>query len=91
MAARSNMDRYDQGIAATCPTGCPMVPPGLQDLEDRAQMQDRLAVGAFVAGGLTVAGGLVLVLLNQPRLVAPSENAPGVGFTGTGIRWLARF
>ncbi len=91
IAARSNMERYDDGIAAACPTGCETVPPGLQDLEDRARMEDRLAIGAFVAGGLTVAGGLVLVLLNQPRLVAPSESAPGVTFTGTGIRFAARF
>lgn len=84
VVAAHDFDAYDSGfLQLACATkGCTPqdVAPSLRSRLSRAQLEQQIAVGGFIAGGATIAAGLVLVYLNQPRPTErgnPSQNAPG--------------
>jgi len=66
LAARSDFDAFDASVAASATS---MSVIGDRDRYDRAQLENRIATGGFIAGGLAVVGGAVLLALNQPRPV----------------------
>lgn len=76
-----NFNRYDEeALRLSCANdqampGCrnDQIPPGLTDRLARAQQQQRIAVGSYIAGGVVAGAGLVMMLLNRPRL---AERAP---------------
>jgi hypothetical protein len=51
------------------------LPDDIQDLESRARLENRIAVGTMIVGGAVVATGIALVVLNRPRRVL-RETAP---------------
>jgi tetratricopeptide (TPR) repeat protein len=90
--AKDGFEQYDRAFAedSVCGSGCKASeqPPYLVKQRQRAESWQTLATSAFVAGGVTVAAGLVLVVLNQPRLVG-GEVTPSVGpgRAGATISW----
>lgn len=71
LLSSQNIDDYDQGILAACPTGCPDDHPDvlrLQSKKDRSDLQNKLMVGSLTVGGLAVTTGLVLAFMNRPRV-----------------------
>ncbi len=77
-ASSSSYAAYDRAVDGECPQGCvhAELPDNVADLEDRARLQSRLAIGAFVAGGVVLAAGVTMIVLNQPRTELPDEDAP---------------
>ncbi len=77
--------RYDAEFQLVCPDGCEATSPEAESVEGikhDAESRQRLGYGIVAAGGATLVAGLVLVVLNQPRLVgatvtptASSEHA----------------
>jgi hypothetical protein len=65
------IDRYDNSIAAGCPGGCRTqdLPSAVRDLPGRSSKETGFAVSLFAVGGGLVAAGLVMVIVNQPRVV----------------------
>lgn len=49
------------------------IPPSMQTRLDRADLQQKVAIGAYAAGGAILATGVVLLYMNRPRTV---EEAP---------------
>jgi tetratricopeptide (TPR) repeat protein len=81
-------ERYDAGVAASCPSGCPPapLPSSIASDRSRGRLDNILAVSAFSVGGALVASGFALVVANQPRLVVPDVGGDHVGVTFSG-RW----
>lgn len=87
IAAR-NFTSYDNGFnaLACAKTGCTQQAidkgnPKLTPLLNRAHLEQRIAVGGYIAGGAAIAGGIVLLYLNRPHLMEredPNPNAAGV-------------
>ncbi|HEY5949443.1 MAG TPA: hypothetical protein VIV40_28305 [Kofleriaceae bacterium] len=79
------MDEYDHALVAAClDTGCGTdrpVPANVQDLKDRAHLQNTLAIGALVTGAATVVAGGVLIYLNRARTVYPTAEVVPQGAT----------
>jgi len=87
LAAGSSFDRYDAEVAASCPHGCKAgdpATPHIMDLKSHAEFQNTAAVSLFVAGGALAATGFVMVILNQPHLVAPVIGSDHVGLAIAG-------
>lgn len=84
--AANNFNAYDSGFAKlSCATmGCTrqqvdQSDPSLRSRLSRAQTEQQIAVGGFIAGGAAIAAGVVLVYLNQPRQTErdnPRQSAP---------------
>ncbi len=55
--------------------------PGLRAELRRARLEQKLAVGGYIAGGAAIVAGAVLVFLNRPRVAEQEEEAP----RGAGI------
>ncbi len=53
--------------------------PGLRDELRRARMEQKLAVGGYIAGGTALVAGAVLVFLNRPRVAEQEEEGPRGG------------
>jgi tetratricopeptide (TPR) repeat protein len=91
--AKDGFEAYDRAFAddPICRAGCLASdePQYLVDQRQRAERQQTTSTGLFVAGGVTVAAGLVMVVLNQPRLVGGGEVKPTVGRdqAGATITW----
>ena len=66
-----NYEGYDQGVKDKCDDGCE---PGeddfeaLQEIRDRADLQQQAAIGSYALGGAALATGVVLVYLNRLRV-----------------------
>lgn len=70
--ASETMREYNDAIGQQCAEGgCTPedVPEYITDLEDRAVLENRLAIGAVVIGGVAAIAGLVWTLLDYPRPV----------------------
>jgi hypothetical protein len=93
LQAKSDYESYDRAVAATpaCQMSClPSDLPGpVQDLKPRAAAEDAAGIAAFAVGGAIVASGVVLLILNQPRLVErPATRvslAPVLGPQAAGL------
>ncbi|MEO8549772.1 MAG: PEGA domain-containing protein [Kofleriaceae bacterium] len=87
LAAGSSFDRYDAAVAASCQHGCRDGDPAtahVMDLQSHAELQNTTAVSLFAVGGAIAATGFVMVILNQPRLVAPVVGTDHVGLAIAG-------
>lgn len=99
-------DAYDREANETCPgsTGCEdaNLPPALRARLGRAELEQWLARGIYVAGGLTLATGTALLYLNRERLVrrqGPVETPPSSSISlrpmfaprGAGVSVRVRF
>ena len=81
-----NFSAYDDGFRqlSCASAGCSddavrAMNPQLPKLLGRAQLEQRLAVGGYIAGGALIAAGAALVYFNRPHLVErSSETAPAV-------------
>jgi tetratricopeptide (TPR) repeat protein len=79
---------YDSGfVKLPCAaTGCTQQQidegdPHLSRQLDRAQLEQRIAVGGYIAGGAIIAGGVVLLYLNRPHVMERDDTHPaGAGF-----------
>jgi hypothetical protein len=102
LKAKSDFDQYGEEIAACGESGC--LPSELsqstRDLESRARLENRIAVGSMIVGGLTVAAGLTAVFLNRPRPYLPERKpapagrigvVPSIGPQHVGLTVMQRF
>jgi hypothetical protein len=86
VSARRDLERYDAGIAASCPRGCTpdmVAALGLEAPRDRARWKQHLAFGLFAGGAIGIAGGTALVLANMPRIEVQRD--------GVAVAWSGRF
>ena len=76
LAAKSNVNAYDNWIADSCPNGCATssVPESVLAKRDRGRTENIVAISLFSVGGAVAAGGLAMLILNQPR-IAPTPTA----------------
>jgi tetratricopeptide (TPR) repeat protein len=99
--ARSGIESYDAAFASLCPQGCRADDPRLahaRDVQDGAQLENGFGISFMITGGALVASGVVMLILNQPRLVEP-ENRPSLvshlrlnaGPSGAGVLVVGRF
>ncbi len=75
--AISTMNQYNEAIGEDCADGgCDPddVPSAISDLEDRALLENKLAVTSLVIGAVGAVAGLVWVMLDYPR---PVRVSPG--------------
>ena len=86
-AASSSYDRYDVAVHAECPHGCIDGQPTSQhvmDLRSHAKLENNMALSLFGVGGAIAATGFAMVIINQPRLVAPVIGSDHVGLAISG-------
>jgi tetratricopeptide (TPR) repeat protein len=78
--------RYDAGVDASCPSGCPPapLPSSIASDRSRGRLDNILAISAFSVGGALVASGFALVVANQPRLVVPDVGGDHIGMMISG-------
>ena len=83
LAADAAFDDYDAGVSASCPQGCRSadLPAPVRDTRRRAELESGLAVGLLTAGVAVAVTGLVLVVLNQPRVVPDDVPPPAPRLT----------
>ena len=87
--ARSAYNSYDAGVTMYCnPSGCPPAPLPSQYSADRHHGDTMQSMGftAIGVGSALVASGVVLLVLNQPRLVTPVYTGETIGLAISG-RW----
>ena len=86
LASRSSWNTYDARVNAECTMGCVTLPADVASARSTARLENGLEIGAFALGGALVATGVALVVLDQPRLVAPIVERDRVGLVVSG-RW----
>jgi hypothetical protein len=87
--ARSAYNSYDAGVTMFCnPSGCPPAPLPSQYAADRHHGDTMQSTGftAIGVGSALVASGVVLLVLNQPRLITPVYTGETIGLAISG-RW----
>jgi tetratricopeptide (TPR) repeat protein len=89
IAAANNIEQYEREVGMMCRQGCSEdeLSESVQDLESRAKIQNGVAISAFALGGAALVTGVILVAMNQPRLVAgesPQQNMR-VSISPTGM------
>jgi hypothetical protein len=90
--SRNAYDRYDSGVNTSCMIGCGLngqtapvpLPGALQTDLDHGSLYKTIAISTFAVGGALVASGVALVVINQPRLVAPIVTGDTVGLAVSG-------
>jgi PEGA domain len=78
--ASRNFNGYDDRflqLACAQSTGCMQgdIPASMTAQLDHARLEQRIAIGGYIAGGALVTTGVVLMYMNRPRL---TEDATGV-------------
>jgi tetratricopeptide (TPR) repeat protein len=71
LAARSDMNAYDNALAAHCPSGCTpamVASLNLSSQEEHARRVSGVGIGFWVAGGLVASAAGVMAVLNRPHL-----------------------
>lgn len=100
LKAGADMRRHDAALERSCgPDGCDAdaIPAWVSDRKSRAELENRLAIGAIVTGGVVAITGLVAVYINRPRTILPGESgaalgvAPLVSPDGAGLALGGRF
>lgn len=96
--AGTTMDQFEREVATRCADrGCSEaeLEGSLGDLESRAILENRVAIGMMIAGGAVVVSGVTLVIMNRPRTYAPESSGPRVVPTvsgdGAGVSLIARW
>jgi hypothetical protein len=97
--ARDNMDAFEAENLRSCPDGCERadLPEAVWGQKDRAEREDRWAIGAFAVGGAALVTGAVLLWMNQPERVRLDEEGkrvsviPHAGSHGWGVSLDIRF
>lgn len=82
-SSRAMFDQYDTEFARLCSEGCSATSDPASGYKTRAEFRQNLGWGIVTAGGATLVAGLVLVVLNQPRLVGASVT-PTIGTEHAG-------
>jgi tetratricopeptide (TPR) repeat protein len=90
VAARSDMQTYDDALAKQCPMGChpSEIPASLSAQEQHASHLSTVAIGLWSAGAAVGVVAGVMAILNRPRL---AERRPDVsvvavpGYVGVGV------
>jgi tetratricopeptide (TPR) repeat protein len=78
LKAKSDFDTYGEDIAASCgDRGCypEDISQTVKNLESTARLENRVAIGAFIAGGALVVTGVVMLIMNSPKTVVPDDLA----------------
>jgi hypothetical protein len=88
--ATEDLDAFERAVQQQCAEdGCsPDEIAPLRDLERRAVIENRVAVGCFVVGGLAIVGGITWGILNRPQRM---QVAPTAGADGAGVVLAGRF
>lgn len=75
IAASNSIDSFDRDVDRLCPAGCrdADLPDSANDARARGRIESGVSLGLFIGGGVIAATGMVLMMLNQSRLV-PQEN-----------------
>jgi tetratricopeptide (TPR) repeat protein len=88
-----NFNAYDANFALLpCAKehGCDasQIPSDLSAQLDRARLEQRIAIGGYLAGGVLIGTGAVLLYMNRPRLQEPgaARAAEGVAIVPTASR-----
>jgi|GEM_PF-4183406 len=72
------MKDYEKAIARECAdAGCTeedLAGSPTVKLEDRALLENKIAIGMMAVGGAVLVTGAVLVFMNRPHMVYPDEN-----------------
>jgi len=94
--SEATLQSYDDAIAVLCADRpCDELPGVVTDAYDRGRLENRVAVGLFVAGGAAIATGVVLVILNRPieeRIdYGDIDVRPTVVPAGAGVSATVRF
>ncbi len=78
LLAESDIDRYDAKLEEDCAAEGMCAPGEVSDsasrLKSRAELENRIAIGAMATGGAVVVSGLVWALFNRPRTILPDES-----------------
>ncbi len=77
VSAKGVFEDYDNRFAASCSGGCTLAMSeqlGLEDVRRSAEFRQNLGYGLVGVAGATLVTGLVLVVLNQPRLVGATVS-----------------
>ena len=88
--ARSDNNAFERELSTQCADdGCtPDEAATFQYLEDRAVLENNLAIAAWIVGGAALAGGVAWGVWNRPRTV---QLAPAVRGDGGGVVVWGRF
>lgn len=88
------MNEYDRALVTACfDTGCDAahpLPSSIAATKDRAELQNKVALGVMTAGIATVVSGGVLLYLNRSRTVYPTAEHIDVTPTSGGAAVLVR-
>jgi hypothetical protein len=88
------MDDYDRALVTACfDTGCDAahpLPASIAATKERAELQNKIAIGVMTAGLATVITGGVLVYMNRARTVYPTAEhidiTPTAGGAAVSVR-----
>jgi hypothetical protein len=80
LLARRDFNTYDAWTAEKCSSGvgCPSqtVPPAsVTDAQSRGRTENAVAISLYSVGAAVAGAGLVLLLLDQPRVVRTEETS----------------
>jgi hypothetical protein len=96
LSAKSNYDSYDSNVARLCTQmicHTSDLPGNVRDLKSKGDAEYGASIAGFVIGGAVAASGIVLVILNQPRVVEKAKVsfapllAPGTAGASVGVRF----
>lgn len=91
--ARSHESDFERQFGAECPNGCVFEDPTKNvdwELRDRARLEHKIGLVMAGVGGAVALTGLVMVALNQPRIIEVPITL-GVTPTGATATFTARF
>jgi len=78
-----DFDAYDRGFGGLpcAAMGCTEQQIGstLNSRLDRARLEQKIAIGGYVAGGAVLAAGVALVYMNRPHVMERDDTSPGGG------------
>lgn len=84
--ARNGFQNFDGQFDSDCAAGClDSEVPGLVDQLGSATWQQRIGVGAYFVGGAAFATGLVMVIINQPKIIRKEQLETNSGPSLTSI------
>lgn len=78
VAADNSTEAFDRDVNRLCPWGCRSadLPETAHDARSRGEIESGVALGLFIGGGVIAATGMVLMMMNQSRLVPDERKKP---------------